>query len=228
MSDIHSNAAPYVLGALEGEDLTAFDRHLDTCSECQAEVEQLAEGLIAMAYADAENPPTSLRDDVLAAIASDQASGVVELRSRRSRAWYLIPAFAAIVALFVTAVAIFSDNPEDAILAAADAIEIEFTATDAYSGPLPDVAQVVFSDFQGAAVVVFAGLSETPANMTYQLWLIDGDDQASAGTFQPDRNGAAIIRLDGKASFGHIVGITQEPRGGSPAPTGNVLFFAEL
>lgn len=228
MSEIHSDAAPYVLGALDAEEMAAFESHLDTCSECQAEIKLLGEALTMMAYADAEAPPPQVREKVLAAIESEESSGVVELRPRRSLSRYLIPAVAAVVLLSWATVAIFGENPVDEVLAAPDAVDIELTATDAYTDQVPVLARVVFSDSENAAVVEFAGLPTPPANMTYQLWLLDDDGRGSAGTFRPDRNGAATVRLDAEARSGQTVGITQEPSGGSPAPTGDVLFFAEL
>jgi anti-sigma-K factor RskA len=64
--------------------------------------------------------------------------------------------------------------------------------------------------------------------MTYQLWLIDESGPVPAGTFVPDSDGTAAVLLEGKAAPGQVVGITVEPSGGSPAPTGEVLFLADL
>ena len=63
--------------------------------------------------------------------------------------------------------------------------------------------------------------------MTYEAWLIEGDVAVPAGVFAPD-DGAVDHRLAGTAVAGALVGITVEPEGGSPSPTGEVLFLGEL
>lgn len=74
----------YVLGALALDDRLAFEVHLATCPECQAEVRSLGAVVAALPYAatDAE-PPSHLRDRVLrAATATREPSHVVPFESR--------------------------------------------------------------------------------------------------------------------------------------------------
>jgi anti-sigma factor RsiW len=40
---MHDEVAAYVLGVLDEEEHEAFERHLDTCEQCQAELIQLVE-----------------------------------------------------------------------------------------------------------------------------------------------------------------------------------------
>ncbi|MFI7616457.1 zf-HC2 domain-containing protein [Nonomuraea terrae] len=40
---MHDEVAAYVLGVLDEDDHEAFERHLDTCERCQAELVALAE-----------------------------------------------------------------------------------------------------------------------------------------------------------------------------------------
>ncbi|MEO3887081.1 zf-HC2 domain-containing protein [Nonomuraea sp. B5E05] len=40
---MHDGVAAYVLGVLDEEEHEAFERHLDTCERCQAELVELAE-----------------------------------------------------------------------------------------------------------------------------------------------------------------------------------------
>jgi hypothetical protein len=61
--------------------------------------------------------------------------------------------------------------------------------------------------------------------MTYQVWLVTKDKKISAGTFQPDASGHAIMQanypLDRNAL--KAVAITEEPMGGMPSPTGQIV-----
>jgi anti-sigma factor RsiW len=40
---MHDGVAAYVLGVLDEEEHEAFERHLDTCEQCQGELLELAE-----------------------------------------------------------------------------------------------------------------------------------------------------------------------------------------
>ncbi|MGN9788432.1 zf-HC2 domain-containing protein [Nonomuraea sp. ZG12] len=40
---MHEEVAAYVLGVLDEDDNEAFERHLDTCTACQAELKRLVE-----------------------------------------------------------------------------------------------------------------------------------------------------------------------------------------
>lgn len=60
---------------------------------------------------------------------------------------------------------------------------------------------------------------------TYQVWLVTKDKKISAGTFQPDATGHAFMQakypLDRNAL--QAVAITEEPMGGMPSPTGQIV-----
>ena len=63
---------------------------------------------------------------------------------------------------------------------------------------------------------------------TYQLWLIGDEGPKSAGVFQPDSDGGALVLLDGDVRPGLVLGLTIEPAGGSIAPTGEILVAQEV
>ncbi|SEG65792.1 RNA polymerase sigma-70 factor, ECF subfamily [Nonomuraea solani] len=63
---MHDGVAAYVLGVLDDEEHEAFERHLDTCEQCQAELIELAElpeqldGLKNTPSASDDDPPMSM------------------------------------------------------------------------------------------------------------------------------------------------------------------------
>ncbi|WP_219461852.1 zf-HC2 domain-containing protein [Nonomuraea rhizosphaerae] len=40
---MHEGVAAYVLGVLDEEEVEEFERHLDTCARCQAELKEMAD-----------------------------------------------------------------------------------------------------------------------------------------------------------------------------------------
>lgn len=66
--DAHSLAAPYALDALEPAERVRFERHLRSCGRCTAEVRDLAEDAVRLAWSTAAPAPPAMRDRVLAAV----------------------------------------------------------------------------------------------------------------------------------------------------------------
>ncbi|GGP32111.1 hypothetical protein GCM10018980_67630 [Streptomyces capoamus] len=68
--DPHSLAAPYALDALEAGERRRFEKHLAGCDRCAAEVRDLAEDAVRLAWSAATPAPAALRDRVLSAVRS--------------------------------------------------------------------------------------------------------------------------------------------------------------
>lgn len=69
LHDPMHDAAAYVTGSFEPEELAAFEAHLPTCAECRAEVAGLAPAADALALAVPQRTPRpELRERVLAAV----------------------------------------------------------------------------------------------------------------------------------------------------------------
>ncbi|MBI5876575.1 MAG: anti-sigma factor [Chloroflexi bacterium] len=69
--------------------------------------------------------------------------------------------------------------------------------------------------------LVVSQLNVLPAEQVYQVWLIRSGQRDSGGTFTVDAQGSARVRLQGTVAFASYsdVGVTVEPKGGSPGPT---------
>jgi hypothetical protein len=73
------------------------------------------------------------------------------------------------------------------------------------------------------AVFYAFGLPALGPDKTYQLWYIDDQEHdISAGVFDVDARGKAVLVVDAALPVEHIQGwaVTIEPRGGRPQPTG--------
>ncbi len=251
-SGIHDLAAPFALDALDEKERAGFESHLAGCAECRATVAEMVGTMADLESQDPVVPPDRLRNAVLAEVArtpqlpagsegertepglvgtgstgGDRAGSgdnVVGFPNRRS--WLVTSAAAGIAAVVLVAVLVGGvferTDPVDEVLAAADAT----------SSPLESEvvvgARVTFSPELGRAVFTATELPEIAADETYELWLIDDDGPAPAGQFTPGVDGGVAALIDGEVMPGLVVGLTVEPAGGSPAPTGEVLLAGPI
>jgi anti-sigma-K factor RskA len=102
----------------------------------------------------------------------------------------------------------------EAVLAAGDAVS---RTVDATGGGR---VTVVVSPSLDDGVVLLAEMPD-PGEENYQLWAITGDEPASAGVLDVGAtSGTTFLDDIGDAD---TLGVTLEPAGGSPLPTGDVL-----
>ncbi len=98
-------------------------------------------------------------------------------------------------------------------------------------GPVGDAATATVLASQSAdmAMITMFGLPELQQGRAYQLWLMGPDhDPIPSGTMEADELGpSASAELRGIRRSTQI-GVTEEPAGGSPAPTGDVLAALDL
>jgi anti-sigma-K factor RskA len=93
------------------------------------------------------------------------------------------------------------------------------------------VASLQGTSGQGTMVRTSAGntvfvvkLPQLEPGRTYQLWRMHEDiAPLSVGLFTVDQHGYATLDLGEQPQIGEIVGVTDEPQGGSPGPTGEPL-----
>ena len=88
---------------------------------------------------------------------------------------------------------------------------------------------VISSDGEHGTLVV-DGLPPLDASQQYQLWLIQDGQRTSGGIFSVDGEGYGSLWITSPKPLisYQAVGITVEPAGGSPAPTGERVLGGEL
>ncbi len=241
-ADVHSLAGPYVLDALLGPERDMFERHLATCASCQAEVRELGATAIRLGAAAASLPPQHLKARVLTQVATtrQQPPPVADRRAQRSApgwraAWrrplMAVAAAAVLVAAAGAGVAVVEmqraqqevrnlARQQAEILDVLQAPDSRLVRTQVRGGGR---ATVAVSAAEDRGVIVLDDLPATQADETYQLWVIAGTKARSAGTVDVDQLGQQSRVLARGISSADAIGITVEPRGGSPAPTSDPI-----
>jgi anti-sigma-K factor RskA len=89
--------------------------------------------------------------------------------------------------------------------------------------------QLIADPASQSAVLVVTGLPPLEPGKTYQVWLIAGAP-VSAGLLTVDANGQGVLIVTTTESIGSFqsLGISVEPEGGSPQPTGDIVILSEL
>jgi anti-sigma-K factor RskA len=89
---------------------------------------------------------------------------------------------------------------------------------------------LVISNDGKSGTLVVDNLPSLGKDQQYQLWLIQRDQRTSGGIFSVDEGGYGSLYIDSPQPLGDYstFGITVEPRGGSPGPTGNKVLGGKL
>jgi anti-sigma-K factor RskA len=239
--DLHVLTGSYALDALAGPERDAFERHLEHCASCDAEVRGLREAAARLAMARAVEPPDRMRRRVLAATyrtrqlppalddrLSRRASIVrlvlpVGRRTAPARHPHLPRAIAAVVAAAAAAAIAFGvvsqvtapPRPPAAISSVLGARDAQTETMRTAGG---GTVTVTVSWDQREAVVTTAGLSSLPSARVYQLWVM-----SPAGISPVQARSAGLLRsgpvLASAIRPGDRIGITVEPAGGTAQPT---------
>ena len=218
--DLHVLTGSYVLDALSETEREEFERHLQFCPTCDAEVRGLRETAARLALACAVNPPTRMERHVLAAtyrtrqlppLAASRPGRVLHF-PRRLAIRAAAASVAAALALGITQLTAQHQLDQ----ARATAIARVVTAPDAHvdtARAAGGSVTVVTSIRLHEAVVSTSGMASLPAGRVYQVWVMSPSGARSAGLMQGSSLLASAVRP------GDQIGITVEPAGGTARPT---------
>ncbi|MBA3689457.1 MAG: anti-sigma factor [Chloroflexi bacterium] len=241
-SDVDELAGALALGALDAEEEAALREHLITCGQLHVEVhEALGAGVILAAALDPVDPPSALRDRLMATIErTSQAHrlAVAAPPPAARRGWFdwlpvrmarplVLGAAVALLAVGAWNVSLQSQlSQRDAALrAVANAIAGSETAfrVDGSAGH----GYVV--DAPGAgAVLVIANVRTLPADRLYELWLIDpSGSPVAVGTFDQTDDALAVVRLERDLTGYATFAVTVETQRVT-APSGSLVMVSDL
>lgn len=254
MSDnVHALLGAYAVDAVTEAERAEFESHLPSCEDCATELTGLREVAATLADAEAVPPPASLRARVLeeiartpqlapeaaapapTAAAAPATAPVTDLSVARDarRRWPRMVLAAASVAVLAGAGAFGGVMlaERNAQLAMEQDVMMVASAPDAQSMDLDlGTSHLVVSDRMASVVAMGEDCPQPKDGMTYQLWVVMEDGSKHAGpTFTPEADGSFMALMDGMAMAG-VTGfvVTEEPSGGSDAPTGDMVAGVEL
>ncbi len=234
MSDTHpiQDLLPgYALGILEEQEKSEVRAHLATCASCRAELSSFREvtGTLAASLAPSA-PPASLESRIMRAVTSSGRGTVRRLPARRRMPWRTLTGIAATVAL-VLAAGNFLQYTGVVPPAARGATPRLTTTTLVGIGAASEAyGTIVLDPLDNEGVLAVTGLPRLDARHQYQLWLVRDGERRSAGVFTADAEGYGSMLIAVPTDFRDFrsLGISVEPWGGSPAPTGDRVMAGRL
>ena len=242
--------ALHALGALEGEERSALEQHLQECVDCRQELEELRgdAGLLALA-ALGPTPPQRSHQRLMTSIAREPRIPVA-LASKRRISWRAPLGWAAAAAMIILAFFLWRNTTDlgqqlaqlqstsaqqQAELQQAKDLVSTLTANDAMrvtlvaakTPPQPQ-GKAIYLRRRGSLIFLANNFAPLPPKKAYELWLIPTTGSPiPAGVFKPDAHGSATLvnpplpqGVEAKA-----FAITVEPEAGSLAPTSTPIMM---
>jgi anti-sigma-K factor RskA len=232
MDDLHitfqENLSAYALGALDANETITLENHLQTCEPCRAELadyQRISAGLLSAL------PPQSPRPALKRILQKRLETPRPQIKFSFSQI-AITGAFILLLALnIVSLLQIYSLKQQQAELNSQHYSEQTAISMLAYPGAQPitfdqnGISGSLLVDTNRNLLAVFAWhLPPAPAGKTYQMWLMDAKGNRTSGGFlAPDTDQLfvmAVIASPGPLTNFTGLGVTLEPSGGSPAPTG--------
>jgi anti-sigma-K factor RskA len=223
----------YALGCLDDEDALRLRQHLETCLYCHAEWYQYQAVVdqLALAAPDAI-PSRSLRRRLLAGVLAKKIS----TRSHLMTSWRLyLSAFHQYVTaalrwqlaslLLIVALAVSSLSLWRHVHLVESQMPATMTTTTLFGkAAAQEAGGLIIASANGhSGTLVVDRLPVLNEAAQYQLWLTQADGQRiSGGIFSVNGDGyhSLFVTLERPLAEYIAFGVTVEPAGGSPAPTG--------
>jgi anti-sigma-K factor RskA len=226
------NLAAYALGSLDGREAAALEQHLQTCESCRAELADYQRVSSGFLTALPVRPPRPAARRQLQKRLNGQINRTRPQFSPSLGQWVLAGLLAALVGLnLLTVSQIYTLRREQAELLDKHTSEqtaiamLAYPTTKTLAFEENGISGSLLVDKQRNLLAVFAwNLATPPAGKTYQMWLIDPHGDRTNGGFLVPESGypfvMTVISSPQPLSNFTGLGVTVEPAGGSPKPTG--------
>jgi anti-sigma-K factor RskA len=237
----------YALDAVDGDEFTELEEHLETCPRCRAELDNLREVAAAMGNS-VEPVPEGLWSQIALRLPEEREDeeprpmprltpgarppfrASTDGRDRRHRTMVATVGALAVAAAAVAVVLgiglVRADNKVSNLQAAPSAVSAALRTPGHHiveldsSSSRAELAQVVVVP-SGQGYLVSSKLPTLGDDRTYQLWAIEGKQPISLGLLGGSPRRAAFT-MAGAARPSRL-SITAEPKGGSVSPTSPII-----
>lgn len=227
--------AALALGSLEAEEAARVQEHLSSCLICRDEAAGFESVTTQLAYAAPIMIPSAQLKERLMQRVQAAKPELHRPAPVPARPWFarLLPAWGMASLVLILALGVLNLvlwqrlNERDFFTAPGGMQAVPLVPPDTASQATGFV--LISADGDDGALVV-DGLPPLSENQEYQVWLVRNGERTSGAVFSTDENNYGGTRLRAPRSLLDYssVGITIEPAGGSPEPTGERVLGGPL
>jgi anti-sigma-K factor RskA len=226
----------YALGALDPDERVHVEAHLRLCAVCRSELRAYQDvvGRLLIASVPQHEPPAALKQRIMRQAVPPSKSAAARTPSvwgtlsaklyRLAPAWSLV-SLVLVIALSLSTISLYRQVQR------LEASERFYVIPLAGTDLSPIASGVIVIDPDGVeGTLVVDQLPLLDETRQYQLWLIRDGMRTSGGVFSVYRSGYASfhVKSEEPLSSYDAFGVTIEPFGGSPAPTGAKVLGGEF
>lgn len=235
------------LGAVGPSETARIQRHLAHCAACERERDSLREtsAALALALAPGDEPPRALRQALLAAARAERPRLADRAPRRLPAARRVAPAWgmaAAALALGLGSLAWAASlqarlatleakaNRYDRVVAVLGSTSLMTRELQPSQPGLQARGTLYLDPASGTGMVMVHDLPRLAPGRAWQLWFVRGAERVSGGLLRTDPSGGgySLVQVPSDLERYDSIGITEEPAGGSPAPTSARLIGTQL
>ena len=225
----------YVLNSLTQDEMSTVAEHLAVCPDCRAELrayQQTADELPLALVLSAPRP--ALKARLMKEIHSRKVKATAPARPT---VWQQMAAFfrrsapawaAALILVLALGNLLFWRRLNQITARQATSMRVIELVNTADAPQSAGVMVMSPSGRYGSLVV--SRLARLEAEQQYQVWLIKDGERTSGGVFSVGPGGYAVLELHAPIPLTEYqaIGITIEPAGGSPGPTGEKVLGGDF
>lgn len=228
----------YLLDALSGDERAGFEAHLDRCRFCREEIDFLRVASDALPAAVPQMaPPPELRGRIMAVVereaellqAAKPEAPAAARRPDGAPWWRRLTLSPLKPALALAGVLLVLVGALGGALIAGDEEPVPVRTLAGQAETPGTAVRLVVSGEQGRLEA--DRLPRPPEGRVYQVWIkrlgVEQPEPTDA-LFVPASDGRAATSVPGSLEGVEAVLVTDEPAGGSPAPTGELTLSAPL
>ncbi len=237
----------YFNGQLTTEEQEAFERHLESCADCQqelAEWQALSEDLPYVS--ELMEPPVGMKERVLGSILGEDSPAqpvvtptpVIPMESKKPRKrstsrWLPLVAAALVLSLVGNAyLGWMVQDQQQTLVTQSETVDqlVALVNLQPLEGDSTGTASIVRNGDTIQVVVQASSLPELSNEEVYQVWLIDEEGPDRAGTFtSTGTDGAVVYTLPAGQDFSwDQIAVSHEPNKDSETPLGQVLMASAI